>query len=140
MNHYGVEAQITINYQQLHKCSPLSQIIGWVKLVMIELSNRQKNILPEGIRLKENFYASKSMKKSRGLGYHKIDICHFCMLYYLENTKLVDCRTCKHAQYKSKTGNLDNFYLLLNCKGYSCLQRLLNISHDIIKLMQWMES
>jgi hypothetical protein len=34
-----------------------------------------RNILPEGNRLKENFYAAKSMMKPLGLGYQKIDMC-----------------------------------------------------------------
>jgi hypothetical protein len=39
-----------------------------------------RNILPKGNRLKENFYAAKSMMKPLGLGYQKIDMCHnFCM-------------------------------------------------------------
>jgi hypothetical protein len=28
MNHYGISAQITVNYQSLHMCSPLSQIMS----------------------------------------------------------------------------------------------------------------
>ena len=27
-NHYGMSAQIIVNYQLLHKCSPSSQIMG----------------------------------------------------------------------------------------------------------------
>jgi hypothetical protein len=41
-NHYGIAAQITVNYQSLHRCLPSSQIIGWVRSVMIELSNGQE--------------------------------------------------------------------------------------------------
>jgi ribosomal protein S27E len=26
------------------------------------------------------------------------------MLYYLENTELIECKTCGHAHYKPKTG------------------------------------
>jgi hypothetical protein len=45
-----------------------------------------RSILLEGNRLKENFYAAKSMMKPLGLGYQKIDMCpKFFMLYYLEN-------------------------------------------------------
>jgi hypothetical protein len=40
-------------------------------------------------RLKENFYAVKSMMKSLGLGYHKPNMCpNFYKLYYLENADL----------------------------------------------------
>ena len=34
-----------------------------------------KSILPEGNKLKENFYAAKSMMKPLDLGYQKIDMC-----------------------------------------------------------------
>jgi hypothetical protein len=63
-----------------------------------------RSILSEGNRLKENFYAAKSMMKPLGLGYQKIDMCHnFCMLYYLENAKLTECMTCGHSRYKLRT-------------------------------------
>jgi hypothetical protein len=65
-----------------------------------------RSILPEGNRLKENFYAAKSMMKPLGLGYQKIDMCpNFCMLYYLENTELIECMTCGHSRYKPRTGS-----------------------------------
>jgi len=51
-----------------------------------------RSILPEENRLKEKFYAAKSMMKPLGLGYQKIDMCpKFCILYYLENDKLTKC-------------------------------------------------
>jgi hypothetical protein len=63
------------------------------------------SILPEGNKLKENFYAAKSMMKPLGLGYQKIDMCpNFCMLYYLENVELTKCMTCAHSHYKPRTG------------------------------------
>jgi hypothetical protein len=41
-----------------------------------------RTILPEGNRLKENFYAAKSMMKPLGLGYQKIGMCpNFYMSY-----------------------------------------------------------
>jgi hypothetical protein len=101
------------------------KIIKWVR-----------SILLEGNRLKENFYAAKSMMKSLGLGYQKIDMCpNFCMLYYLENNELIECMTCRHSHYKPKTNmgktlvaykNLDTFQSHLDCTGYSCHQRLLS--------------
>jgi len=64
-----------------------------------------RSILPEGNRLKENFYAAKSMIKPLGLGYQKIDMFpNFYMLYYLENTALTECITCGHSHYKPRTG------------------------------------
>jgi len=64
-----------------------------------------KSILPEGNRLKENFYAAKSMMKPLRLGYQKIDMCpNFCLLYYLENAELIECTICGHSRYKPRTG------------------------------------
>jgi len=64
-----------------------------------------RSILPEGNRLKENFYTAKSMMKPLGLGYQKIDIClNFCVLYYLENAKMTECMTCGYSRYKPRTG------------------------------------
>jgi hypothetical protein len=64
-----------------------------------------RSILPEGNRLKENFYAAKSMMKPLGLGNQKINMCpNFCMLYYLENAELTECMTCGHSHYKPRTG------------------------------------
>jgi len=66
-----------------------------------------RSILPEGNRLKENLYATKSMTKPLGLGYQKIHMCpNFCMLYYLENAKLIECMPCGHSRYKHRTGRL----------------------------------
>jgi len=64
-----------------------------------------RSILLEGNRLKENFYAAKSMMKPLGLGYQKINICpNFCMLYYLENAEMTESMTCGHSRYKPRTG------------------------------------
>jgi hypothetical protein len=64
-----------------------------------------RSILPEGNRLKENFYVAKSMMKPLGLGYQKIDICpNFCMLYYLEIAEMTECMTCGHSRFKPRTG------------------------------------
>ena len=86
-------------------------------------------------RLKENFYAVKSMMKPLGLGYQKIDICpNFCMLYYFENAEMIECMTCGHSRYKPKTSRGKTlvaykklrYFPITDCKGYSCHQELLN--------------
>jgi len=79
-----------------HRLSKVSydKIIEWAR-----------SILPEGNRLKENFYAAKSMMKPLSLGYQKIDIyLNFYMFYYLENAELTECMTCGHSRYKPITG------------------------------------
>jgi hypothetical protein len=64
-----------------------------------------RSILPERNRLKENFYAAKSMMKPLSLGYQKIDMFpNFCMLYYLENVEMTECMACGHSCYKPRTG------------------------------------
>jgi hypothetical protein len=70
------------------------RIVEWVR-----------SILLKGNRLKENFYAAKSMMKLIGLRYQKISMCpNICMLYCLENVELTEYRTCEHSRYKPKTG------------------------------------
>jgi hypothetical protein len=69
-----------------------------------------KNILPKGNRLKRNVYAAKSMMKPLGLGYQKIDMCpNFCMLYYIENDKLIECMACRHSRSIPRTGRGKTF-------------------------------
>jgi hypothetical protein len=64
-----------------------------------------RRILLEGNRLKENFYAAKSMMKPLGLGYQKINMCpNFCMLYYIENAEMTECMICGYSRYKPRTG------------------------------------
>jgi hypothetical protein len=50
---------------------------------------RARSILHEENRLKENFYAAKSMIKP---------------LSNLENVELTKCMTCGHSRYNPKTG------------------------------------
>ncbi|KAL9362616.1 hypothetical protein Peur_045401 [Populus x canadensis] len=84
------------------------------------------SILPEGNRLKENFYAAKSMMKPLGLGYQKIDICpNFCMLYYLENAEMTECMTCGHSRYKPRTDGFNPFGSF--AAPYSCWPVILTV-------------
>ncbi|KAL9390464.1 hypothetical protein Peur_019069 [Populus x canadensis] len=85
-----------------------------------------RSILPEGNRLKENFYAAKSMMKPLGLGYQKIDICpNFCMLYYLENAEMTECMTCGHSRYKPRTDRFNPFGSF--AAPYSCWPVILTV-------------
>ena len=56
-------------------------------------------------------------------------------LFYLENANLTKCKTCGHAWYKPRTDrekclvthkNQDTLQSLIDCKDYSCLQKLLS--------------
>jgi len=67
-----------------------------------KIIERARSILPEGNRLKENFYAAKSMMKPLSLGYQKIP--NFCMLYCFENAEMTECMTCGHSRYKTRIG------------------------------------
>ena len=83
------------------------------------------SILPKENRLKENIYVAKSMIKSFGLGYKKIDIwSNFCILYYLENTDLTECKTYGHARYKPKTGRGKTFFVYKKLKYFSITPKL----------------
>jgi hypothetical protein len=95
-----------------HKLSAVAQVFtiksdhGLSEAGYDKIIEWARSILPEGNRLKENFYAAKSMMKPLGLGYQKIDMCHnFCMLYYLKNAKMIECMTCGHSRYKPRTGS-----------------------------------
>ncbi|KAL9346455.1 hypothetical protein Peur_061308 [Populus x canadensis] len=91
-----------------------------------------RSILLEGNRLKENFYAAKSMMKPLGLGYQKIDICpNFCMLYYLENVEMTECMTCGHSRYKPRTGRGKTLQYVRRI----LLRRSQHLSHTISNLI-----
>jgi hypothetical protein len=102
-----------------------------------------RSILPEGNRLKENFYAAKSMMKPLGLGYQKIDICpNFCMLYYLKNTEMTKCMTCGHSRYKPRTGRGKTLvaYKKLRCFPITLRLQRLFMSPRTVKHMTWHQS
>ncbi|XP_057993064.1 uncharacterized protein LOC131174044 [Hevea brasiliensis] len=62
-----------------------------------------KSMLPEGNLLPSNFYNTKKMMSTLGLGYQKIDVCvNNCMLYYKENIDGTSCKTCGHPRYKPR--------------------------------------
>jgi hypothetical protein len=101
------------------------------------------SILPEGNRLKENFYAAKSMMKPLGLGYQKIDICpNFCMLYYLENAEMTECMTCGHSRYKPITGRGKTLVAYKKLRYFPITPRLqrLFMSPMTVKHMIWHQS
>jgi len=108
------------------------KIIKWVR-----------SILPEGNKLKENFYAAKSMMKPLGLGYQKIDMCpNFCMLYYLENVELTKCMTCGHSHYKPKTGRGKTLVAYKKLRYFPITPRLqrLFMSPGTAEHMTWHQS
>jgi len=114
-----------------------------------KIIERTISILPEGNKLKENFYIAKFMMKPFGLGYQKIDMYpNFCMMYYLENVELTECRTCDILITNSKVvgkwllshiKNLDTSQSHLNYRGYSYHQRLLSTWHDTNHMIWWIE-
>jgi hypothetical protein len=76
-------------------------------------------------RLKENFYAAKSMMKPFGLGYQKIDMCHnFYMLYYLENAEMTKCMTYGHSRYKPRTSRGKTLIAYKKLRYFPIISRL----------------
>jgi hypothetical protein len=89
------------------------------------------------------------MMKPLGLGYQKIGMCQTsacCIIFKMQswlsvehvrmlviNPELVEDELLSYIE------NLDNSQSHLDCKGYSCHQRLLNTWHDIIHMTWWME-
>ncbi|XP_043814844.1 uncharacterized protein LOC110601419 [Manihot esculenta] len=60
-----------------------------------------KSMLPEGNLLPDNFYNTKKMMSTLGLGYTKIDVCvNNCMLYFQENIDRTSCTIYGHPRYK----------------------------------------
>jgi hypothetical protein len=103
----------------------------------------ERSILPEGNRLKENFYAAKSMMKPLGLGYQKIDLCpNFCMLYYLKNAELTECMTCGHSRCKPRTGRGKTIVAYKKLRYFSITPRLqrLFMSPRTVEHMTWHQS
>jgi hypothetical protein len=102
-----------------------------------------RSILPEGNRLKENFYTVKSIMKPLGLGYQKIDMCpNFCMLYYLENAEMTECITCEHSRYKPRIGSGKTLVAYKKLRYFpftSRLQRLF-MSLRTVEHMTWHQS
>ncbi|KAJ6957470.1 hypothetical protein NC653_039429 [Populus alba x Populus x berolinensis] len=100
-------------------------------------------ILPEGSRLKENFYAAKSMMKPLGLGYQKINMCpNFYMLYYLENVKLIECMTCGYSRYKPRIDRGKTLVAYKKLRYFPITPRLqrLFMSLRTAKHMRWHQS
>jgi hypothetical protein len=109
--------------------------VGYEKIIEWTIS-----ILPEGNRLKENFYAVKSMMKPLGLGYQKIDMCfNFCMLYYFENVELTKCITCGHSHYKPKTNMGKTLMAYKKLRYFSITPRMqrLFMSPKTVEHMTW---
>jgi hypothetical protein len=108
------------------------KIIEWVR-----------SILPKGNRLKENFYAAKSMMKPIDLGYQKIDICpNFCMLYYLENAETTACMTCGRSRYKPRTSRGKTLVAYKKLRYFPITHRLqrLFMSPRTVEHMTWHQS
>uniref|UniRef100_A0A2C9VG05 Transposase-associated domain-containing protein n=1 Tax=Manihot esculenta TaxID=3983 RepID=A0A2C9VG05_MANES len=60
-----------------------------------------KSMLPEGNLLPDNFYNTKKMMSTLGLGHTKIDVCvNNCILYFQENIDRTSCTICGHPRYK----------------------------------------
>jgi len=67
---------------------------------------------------------------------------HFCMLYYLENTKLIECRTCGHSRYKPMTGRGRTLVILRKLRYFLITLRLqrLFMSSKTIAHVTWHQS
>jgi len=81
--------------------------------------------------------------KLLGIGYQKIGIClNFCILYYLENAKLTECKTYKHTRYKLGTDRGMTLVSYRKLRYFSItprLQRLL-MSPKTVEHMAWHHS
>jgi hypothetical protein len=85
-----------ITHSKLSTIAPIFIIISDYRLSEVNYNSiieLIKIMLPEKKSLKENYYVAKSMMKSFGLGYQKINKClNFCMLYYDEYANFTECK------------------------------------------------
>jgi len=101
------------------------------------------SILPEKNKLKENFYAAKSMMKPPGLGYQKINMFpNFCVLYYLKNVELIECMTCRHSHYKPRTGMKKTLVAYKKLRNFPITPRLQRLFMSLMtdEHMTWHQS
>jgi hypothetical protein len=137
---------LSLGYQKIDMCPNFYTIksdhglsdVGYDKII-----KWARSILPEGNRLKENFYVAKSMMKPLSLGYQKIDMCpNLFMLYYLENVKLTECITCGHSRYKPRTGREKTLVAYKKLRYFPITPRLqrLFMSPRTAEHMTWHQS
>jgi hypothetical protein len=94
-------AQITVNYLFIAHVFTIKSDYRMRRASYDTIVEWARSILPKRDKLKDNFYAVKSIMKLLGLGYQKISMCpNFCILYYTENKDLTACITFGHARYK----------------------------------------
>ena len=62
-----------------------------------------KEFLPKDAKLPKDFYKTRQMVRSLGLGYEKIDVCiNGCMIYFKENKDRTECVYCHHPRFKPR--------------------------------------
>jgi len=118
-------AQITVNYRSVAYVFTIKSDYRLSEAGHDIIIEWARNILSEGKMLKENFYAVESIMKPLGLGYQKINMCpNFCMLYYLENVELIECRKCGHSHYKLRTSRERTLIEHKKIRYFSIIPRL----------------
>jgi hypothetical protein len=83
------------------------------------------------------------MMKPLSLGYRKIYMSsNFCMLYYLKNVELTECKTCEHSRYKPMTDRERTLVVhrKLRCFSFTPKLQRLFMSLKIVKHMIWHQS
>jgi hypothetical protein len=81
---------------------------GWIERsfdLMLDLFN---DVLPEGSTLPRNYYETKKLIMSIGLGYISIHACeNDCILYQKDYENFESCLKCKVSRWKSARKSLD---------------------------------
>jgi len=67
---------------------------------------------------------------------------NFCMLYYLENTEMTECMTCRHSHYKLRTDRGKTLVAYKKLRYFSIASRLqrLFMSSRTAEHMTWHQS
>ena len=136
MNYYGMGTQITINYWSLHKCSPSSQTMCWVRPITIELSNGRKAFYLKGIDWKKNFMLLNSWWNPLALDTRKLT----CVQTSASCTilKMQSWLSAKHVGMLVINPELEGKWLLSHIKNIDTSQSYLDcMSPKIVKHMTW---
>ena len=81
---------------------------GWTDKSFDLILDLFNEVLLEGSTLPKNYYETKKLIKSIGLGYISIHACeNDCILYWKDNEKYESCPMCKASCWKSARKSLD---------------------------------
>jgi hypothetical protein len=102
------------NYKKYTKLRFLIRLLhikllgGWIDKSFDLILDLFNDVLPEASTLPRNYYETKKLIKSIGLGYISTHACdNNCILYWKEHEKSESCPKCEASHWKSARKSLD---------------------------------